>query len=300
MAKRGLVEATLEVAEGRTIRYYDTNADDGERLVVFWHHGTPNIGTPPEPLIAVSEELGIRWVSYDRPGYGGSTPVPNRGVSSVAADVAAVVDELGIEQFATMGHSGGGPHALACAALLPDRVSAVATLSGLAPLDAEGLDWFAGMYPGGATGLRAAIEGRAAKERHEASASYDPEMFTPEDHAALAGSWSWFDCVVGPAMEAGPGPLIDDDLAYVTPWGFDPTVITAPTLILHGGRDRIVPSSHGEWLAGRIPSAELWRRPEDGHISILHSGPQALAWLREHASNRTGLRDGVEIFDTTR
>jgi pimeloyl-ACP methyl ester carboxylesterase len=132
--------------------------------------------------------------------------------------------------------------------------------------------------------LRAAAGGRAAKERYEASgAEYDPEMFTPEDHAALSGAWSWLLDVVNPAVEAGPGGLIDDDLAYVSPWGFEPARVVAPVLLLHGGRDRVVPSSHGEWLARRRPSAELWLSPDDGHISVLHSGAASMEWLLEHA-----------------
>ena len=276
----------LELGDGRTLHVYDTHPDDAdERLAVFWHHGTPNIGAPPEPLFATTARLGIRWVSYDRPGYGGSTPYPDRDVASAAGYASAVADALGIDRFAVMGHSGGGPHALACGALLPERVLGVVSVSGLAPFGAEGLDWFAGMAPSGAASLRAATEGRAAKERYEASnTEFDPEMFTPADHAALSGPWgSWLDDVVGPAVEAGPGGLIDDDLAYVAPWGADPARITAPTLLLHGGRDRVVPSSHGEWLARRCPSAELWSYPDDGHISVLNHGAAALVWLKEHA-----------------
>ncbi len=108
-------------------------------------------------------------------------------------------------------------------------------------------------------------------------------MFTPADHAALAGPWSWVLDVVNPAVAAGPGGLIDDDLAYVAPWGADPAQLTAPVLLLHGGRDRVVPSSHGAWLARRCPSAELRLYPDDGHISVLNAGAAALDWLREHA-----------------
>ncbi len=128
----------------------------------------------------------------------------------------------------------------------------------------RGLDWFDGMYPGGVATLQAARAGREAKARHEETAEFDPEMFTPADHAALEGPWSWLGSVVGPAMAHGPGGLIDDDLAYVAPWGFDPAGITAPVLLLHGGQDRIVPSSHGEWLAAACPSSELWLSPDDG------------------------------------
>ena len=277
-------ELDLALDDGATLHVYDTGPAGGDdRLAVFWHHGTPNLGAPPAPLFVESDRLGIRWVSYDRPGYGGSTPCPGRSVGSAAGYVAAVADSLGIERFALMGHSGGGPHALACGALLPDRAVAVVSGAGLAPFDAEGLDWFAGMAPSGVASLSAAAEGRAAKERHEASdAEYDPE-FTPADLAALGGEWSWFGSVVGPAVAAGPGGLIDDDLAYVSPWGFDPAGVAVPVLLLHGGRDRIVPSSHGEWLAARCPSAELRLSPDDGHISILTSAPAALTWLRERA-----------------
>jgi pimeloyl-ACP methyl ester carboxylesterase len=278
-------EVDLGLGDGRTLHVYDTGADDADgRLAVFWHHGTPNIGAPPEPLFEVADRLGIRWVSYDRPGYGRSTPYQDRNVALAAADVSGVADALGIDQFAVMGHSGGGPHALACAALLPDRVLCVISVSGLAPFDAEGLDFFAGMADSGASSLRAAAQGRAAKVRHEATADEEAEPgFIPADVAALEGEWSWFISVVRPAMENGPGGLIDDDLAYVAPWGFDPARVVAPTLLVHGDRDRVVPSSHGEWLARHCHSAELWLRPEDGHISVLLSGEEAMKWLRERA-----------------
>jgi pimeloyl-ACP methyl ester carboxylesterase len=274
-----LTETDLELGDGRTLHVYDTGGDG--RLTVVWHHGTPNIGTPPEPLFPVSDRLGIRWVSYDRPGYGGSTPAPGRDVASAAAYTAAVADALGVDRFAVMGHSGGGSHALACGALLPERVHAVVSVSGMAPYGAAELDWFAGMSPVGVASLTAAVEGRAAKEAYEASAGEEDPGFIPADHAALSGSWSWFGSVVGPAVEGGPGGLIDDDLAHVAPWGFDPAQVTVPVLVLHGDRDRMVPSSHGQWLAKRIPSAELRLGPDDGHISVLDSAGAALDWLAE-------------------
>jgi pimeloyl-ACP methyl ester carboxylesterase len=280
-----VTETDLGLGDGRTLHVYDTGAGDTEgRLAVFWHHGTPNVGAPPEPLFATAARLGIRWVSYDRPGYGGSSTHPSRNVASAADYVSGVADALGIDRFAVMGHSGGGTHALACGALLGERVLGVVSVAGLAPFGAEGLDWFAGMAPSGAASLRAAAEGRAAKERYEASADEDADPgFVAADLAALNGEWSWFISVVRPAIEGGPGGLIDDDLAYVAPWGADPARITAPTLLLHGGRDRVVPPSHGEWLARRCPSAELWLYPDDGHISVLNQSAAALAWLKEHA-----------------
>jgi pimeloyl-ACP methyl ester carboxylesterase len=278
-----VTETDLDAGDGRRLHVYDTGAYDPGRLAVFWHHGTPNIGAPPRPLFAAAERLGIRWVSYDRPGYGGSTARTGRDLASAAADVAFVADALGIDRFAVMGHSGGGSHALACGALLPQRVLGVVSAAGPAPFGAEGLDWYAGMGPSSVASLSAAASGRVTKERHEASSEYDPEMFTPADHAALSGEWSWFGDVVGPAVARGPGGLIDDDLAYVAPWGFTPAQVAAPVLFLHGERDRVIPSSHGRWLASRCPLAELRLSPEDGHISVLRFGADALEWLRDHA-----------------
>ncbi len=279
-----VTEIDLDLGGGRTLHVYDAPADGADdQLAVFWHHGTPNVGAPPEPLFPAAAQLGIRWVSYDRPGYGGSTPRPGRDVASAAADAARVADALGIGRFAVMGHSGGGPHALACGALLPERVVSVVCGSGLAPFHAEGLDWYAGMAAAGAGELRAAAEGRSALEHYLASTEFDPEQFTPADHEALAGAWAWLLTVVGRALEGGSGGMVDDDLAYVSPWGFDPAQVRAPVLFLYGGQDRVVPSSHGEWLARHTRSAELWLRPNDGHISVLHAEEAAMGWLREHA-----------------
>jgi pimeloyl-ACP methyl ester carboxylesterase len=180
-----------------------------------------------------------------------------------------------------MGHSGGGGHALACGALLSDRVIGVVSISGLAPYRAEGLDWFAGMGAGGAAELRAAAAGRAALEHYLTSSEFDPELFTPADHAALKGAWSWLGKIAGRALDGGVGGMVDDDLAYVAPWGFDPGQVSPPVLIVQGGQDRIAPRSHGAWLASQIRSAELWLRPDDGHISVLGTGEAAMDWLLE-------------------
>jgi pimeloyl-ACP methyl ester carboxylesterase len=279
-----VAETDLQLDDGGTLHAYDAGAEDGNgRLAVFWHHGSLNFGAPPEPLFPAAEELGIRWVSYDRPGYGGSTPSPDRGVETAAGYASAVADALGIDRFALMGYSHGGSHALACAALLPERVLGVVSVAGTAPFGAEGLDWFEGFGLGGAAELRAAAAGRAALEKHLVESDDDPD-FTPEDEAALAGEWSWFmDVFDAQALAGGMGGFVDDDLAGVGAWGFDPAAVVAPALFLHGGRDRVVPAAHGEWLAHRVPSAELWLRPDDGHISILNRSPAALCWLREHA-----------------
>jgi pimeloyl-ACP methyl ester carboxylesterase len=282
-----MVEMDLPLPDGRTLHVYDTVADGADdRLPVFWHHGTPNLGAPPRPLFAAAQRLGLRWVSFDRPGYGGSTRHIGRDMASVAADVASAADALDIDQFAVVGYSGGGSHALACGAAHPQRVVAVVSFAGIAPFNADGLDWFAGMVPSSENSLRAAARGRAAKESHEASGvEYDPE-FTPADLAALSGDWSWLGEVAGAAMAGGNAGLIDDDLAYVGPWRCDPVDIVAPTLLLHGGRDGIIPSTHAEWLARHCKTAELRLSPDDGHISVLTAAPAALQWLANVHSGR--------------
>ena len=288
-----VTEADIRLADGRVLHAYDTRADQvagppgapGPAAVVFWLHGSPNVGSPPEPLFAAAAENGLRWVSYDRPGYGGSGPHDGRAVASAAADVAAVADALGIGRFAVLGHSGGGPHALACAALLPERVTAAASLSAPAPFDAAGLDWFAGSSPGIAAENRAAAAGRAALEAHWAGA--EPEdmsaFFTEADIAALGGRWSWLAGVAGQAIEQGNEGFLEDSLAAVRPWGFRPGDIRVPLLLMHGAQDKMVPRAHGEWLAARCPAAESRVVADAGHVTVLDSAPQALAWLGARA-----------------
>jgi pimeloyl-ACP methyl ester carboxylesterase len=271
-----MIEIDVPTSPGGCLHAYDTG---GDGFPVVWHHGTPNIGAPPRPLFAAADRLGLRWVSYDRPGYGGSTPRPGRDVASAAGDVAAVADALGLERFAVLGHSGGSPHALACAALLPDRVVAAVLAATLAPYRAAGLDWFAGMSDTGRASLGAALQGRQAKERYEATAPESDPGFAPVDWEALSTDWAWFHDVVRPALAAGPAPLVDDDLAYVAPWGFDPAGVDVPVLVLHGGLDRVAPAAHGRWIAEHVPGATWWPRPDDGHVSVLRGADDALAWL---------------------
>jgi pimeloyl-ACP methyl ester carboxylesterase len=277
-----VAEIDLALADGAVLHVYDTGEAHAE-LVVVWHHGTPNTGQPPRPLLPTP---GIRWISYDRPGYGGSTPAPDgRPLPSAATYTRAVADALAVERFAVMGHSGGGAHALACGALLPGRVTAVVSVASMAPiaLFTPKALYFTGMAASGVNALTAAAAGRAVKERYEATADeYDPE-FTPADLDALNGDWSWFGDVVRAAEPSGRAPAVDDDLAYMAPWGFDPADIQVPVLIVHGGQDRVIPGSHGEWLAHRCPRAELWLRPAEGHISVMTTAAPTLDWLRANA-----------------
>jgi pimeloyl-ACP methyl ester carboxylesterase len=285
-----VTEADVRLAGGRVLHAYDTRGDGlsgrpGPPVPVFWMHGSPNVGSPPEPLFAAAEANGLSWVSYDRPGYGGSSPHDGRSVAAAAADVAAIADALGIGRFAVLGHSGGGPHALACAALLPERVIAAVSVSAPAPFDADGLDWFAGWSPGIAAENRAATGGRAALQAHWAQAE-DEDMsafFTEADMAALGGNWSWLAGVAGQAMEQGNEGLTEDIVASVQPWGFRPGAIRVPVMIMHGAKDKMVPCAHGQWLAARCPAAESLTVPDAGHITVLDSAPQVLSWLAARA-----------------
>ena len=266
--------------DGRRLLVHDSHPDEPDRTVVVWHHGTPNVGAPPTPLREASDRLGLRWVGHDRPGYGGSDPHPGRAVADVASDVEDLADALGVGRFLVLGHSGGGPRALACAALLGDRVRATAAVSSPAPYDAEGLDFLAGMAPAGVAEHRAAARGRAALEALDGD---EPDIgFTPGDEEALGGRWAWFLEVVGAANDGSPEGGLADSLAAVRPWGFDVADVTGPLLLVHGDADRMVPPSHSRWLADRAPSAELWLRPGDGHITVMDAAEDVLAWLVEH------------------
>jgi len=272
----------IEAQDGRTLRAYDGGGADGAFTIV-WHHGSPQTGAPLAPLLAAAAARGIRLVSYARPSYGGSSPHVGRDVASAAGDVARIADALGVGRFAVMGASGGGPHALACAALLGERVTGAVSIAGLAPL-AEHVDWFAGMRDPG--GLREALDGREARARYAASAEFDPESFTATDWAALETAWASLGDDAARAGRAGPDGLVDDDIAYVAPWGFDLAAIAAPVLVVQGGEDRVVPAAHADWLVRACPRAELWLRPRDGHVSILDTCPVAMDWLVAAAGGR--------------
>lgn len=275
-----MIERDIPAGDGRTLHVYDTVADESGRLPVVWHHGTPNLGAPPQPLFTAADRLGLRWVSFDRPGYGGSTVAPGRTISSVAADVATIADALGLGRFAVMGYSGGGSYALGCAAALGDRVRAVVSLAGIAPYHADGLDWFAGMVPSGVAALGTAAAGREVRMALERSGFTYDSQFAPSDLALFGGPWGWLGKVAGPALDAGPYGQIDDDVAYTLPWGCDPSSITAPVLLLHGTEDRIIPATHAAWLAANCPTAELRACTGASHFTIVTHAEPGLEWLR--------------------
>jgi pimeloyl-ACP methyl ester carboxylesterase len=265
----------LVLTDGRTLRVHDAGGDGAMTLV--WHHGSPQSGAPLAPLLTAAARRGIRLVSYGRPSYGGSSPQPGRDVVAAGGDVAQLADALGIERFAVMGASGGGPHALACAAVLSERVTGVVCLAGLAPYTGAP-DWFDGMID--PSGLRAALGGRDARLRHAETAEFDERSFTQEDYDALSGSWASLGEDAGHAGQTWPDGLIDDDVAFVKPWGFELEDVAAPVLVVQGGKDRIIPAAHADHLVRGCRRPELWLRPHDGHISVLDAVPLAMDWLQ--------------------
>jgi pimeloyl-ACP methyl ester carboxylesterase len=273
---------TLDV-DGRALAWHEEGPADAA-LTIVWHHGTPNTGHPPAPLIQPAADRGMRWISIDRPGYGGSDSRGGRRVKDVAEDIARIADAAGADTFVTMGHSGGGPHALATAALLPGRVLGLAVLSGVAPFTALGTDWWTGMATAGTAELKAAVRGGDALRELLESSEYDPEIFTPGDHKVLNGDWSWFETVAAKGVENGVEGFVADDLAYVAPWGFDVADVAAPTLIVQGTDDRMVPVQHGRWFAENVPGAEYWERNGDGHLMVMRAGVDVLDWLRAAAN----------------
>lgn len=299
-----VAESDVEVEGGRILHVYDTGPVEGApgapataapaaaasaATALVWQTGSPQTGALLAPVLAACRARGLRLVSYARPGYGtvdgrSSTRQPGRRVADAAGDVAAVADSLGLGRFVAMGASGGGPHTLAAAALLGDRVIAAATLAGVAPFSDDvpfaGSDgWFAGMQA--PAGLRAAREGREARERFAEVDDFDPESFVAADYAALEAEWSVLGDDSQAAARAGSEGLVDDDLAFASDWGLDLRAVERPVLVVQGGLDRVIPPSHGRRLLDEC-GTELWFRPGDGHVSVLRAVPLALDWLLGH------------------
>lgn len=289
-------EHDVPASDGRPL--HAVEAGDPKGIPVFFHNGTPGAAGFHDSWIEDAERRGIRLLSYDRPGYGGSSPAPGRSVADAAADTAAVADGLGIDRFAVWGVSGGGPHALACAALLPDRVTAAGSLASVTPYPAEGLDWLEGMGEDNHVEFGAALEGREALEPlldewrtqilaadAEGLAAQFRTLLSPVDLEVLTGELAEFMLAATKrAVAEGVEGWMDDDFAFTRPWGFDVGDIARPVLLLHGATDRFVPISHGQWLAERIPDVEARLLPDDGHLTLVaRRVPEVHAWLLERA-----------------
>lgn len=283
---------TISTEDGRKIRVNEAGQPNGVPVLV--QRGTPQSGLLYHGWVEDAQARGIRLIGYERPGYGESTAQPGRAVAAAANDVAAIAKGLGLNRLLMWGVSGGGPHALACAALLPDLVAAAAVLASPAPYPAEGLDYFAGTGGTNIALSRAALESREACERiveAEASklssatietlAQALDSLLCPADAGVLTTDFADF---VLRTMREGIGGSragwVDEEIAFVKPWGFELSQIRIPILVMQGGQDLMVPCSHGKWLADHIPNAEARLLPDDGHITLhLRRIPEVHAWL---------------------
>ncbi|WP_170185697.1 alpha/beta fold hydrolase [Lapillicoccus jejuensis] len=289
---------TLEVG-GRRLAVHDTGQTDRPALVL--HAGTPSTFVTEPSLLEAADRAGVRLVTWARPGYRGSDRRPGRTVADVVDDARAVLDHLGIERCATLGHSGGGPHTLAMGALLPERVAAVACVAGVAPYDAPGLDWLAGMGESNVVEFGACLQGeeplRALLQEwlpglaHVTGAELVQEWRTllpPVDVAVMtdelgeefAAGTRW--CLAG-----GIDGWLDDDLAFARPWGVDLGAMTVPVSVWQGSEDLMVPAAHGPVLVAMIPGAEARLLDGEGHLSIAAGKvDEQLAWLRDRLVER--------------
>lgn len=274
------VRKHVHLADGRSLDCYASGPQDGE--VLLFHHGTPGSGVPFRALEQAAHRLGLRVVTTSRPGYGDSTRHPGRRVVDVVADTIAVLDAVGAERCRVAGWSGGGPHALACGAGMSACVEAVLVIAGVAPYQAEGLDFLAGMGEDnviefgkaleGAAALRSWLEAQAASLRKVTAAdivtsmgsllpAVDRGVLTEEFGEDLAANFR-------EALRIGVDGWLDDDLAFVQPWGFALADVTVPIMLWQGSADLMVPFAHGQWLAERLPGVVAHLEEGEGHLSI--------------------------------
>jgi pimeloyl-ACP methyl ester carboxylesterase len=277
--------------DGRALEVLRHGPPDAFPLV--FHCGTPNAPDEFPTLFDAVTAKGWQLVAHARPGYAGSARHEGRSVADVAGDVAAILDRLDLDRFAVLGWSGGGPHALACAALLPDRCTAAASLAGVAPFDAKGLDFLAGMGPenveefGAAARdpgeLRAFLERFADGLKHITAEEIAAELgglIDEVDRAALTGDLAESEArMVRRALSTGTDGWFDDDLAFVKPWGFDLDAIRVPVSIWQGAHDKMVPFAHGRWLAAHVPGARVHLYDDEGHLSLVSQLPRILDGL---------------------
>ena len=275
---------TVPTPDGRELEVRDAGPPDGSPLV--FHHGTPQAAVPLPVLEVPARERGLRVITVSRPGYGGSTPRPDAGtratVADDATDTAAVLDHLGVAAFVTVGWSGGGPRALACAALLPDRCRAAACCVGIAPPAEFDGDVRDGMAQDNVEEYGAAFAGPAELELflHGQTELFSVTgaqlveamggLLPPVDQAALTGERA--EQLAAAFRAAGRQGIVgwrDDDLTHVRPWGFDLGAIRVPVAVWQGTEDRMVPFAHARWLVEHVGGARAHLVEGEGHLSLM-------------------------------
>jgi pimeloyl-ACP methyl ester carboxylesterase len=285
-------ERTIFTEDGRKIRVNEAGCPDGIPVLVL--RGSPHSRLLYNGWVEDAYSRGIRLVCYERPGYGGSTAHRGRTVASAAKDVSTIAMELGLDRLLIWGVSGGGPHALACAALLPELVTAAAVIAAPAPYPAQELNYFAAMGETNILETLAALESREACERVIEAEMTELLRATPEvlmqtwhsllspiDAAVLTTDFADFALrSIREGMSEKRDGLVDDDMALVASWGFELKDIRIPVLLMHGQQDRMVPVSHGKWLASKIPNVDARFLPDEGHLTLsVRRIPQVHAWL---------------------
>ena len=278
-------EVSVRATDGRVLEVLTAGPPDGMPLV--FNTGSPG-GAALFPLLTEAAAAhGLRVVHYSRPGFGRSTAQPGRSIADAAGDVAAILDSLGADRFVTVGWSGGGPHALASAALLSGRCAAVASVSGIGPYAAADLDWFAGMDEGNReeyslaaaadiAGVAQRIEAEAPKYATMQAQPLDAEALALPAAADIAAFREFLASTFRHAFVEGIAGWRDDDLAFMRPWGFDLAQIRCPVTIWHGEADVAVPVAHGRWLASHIAGAHAHFEPGLGHGALMRTHFRAI------------------------
>jgi pimeloyl-ACP methyl ester carboxylesterase len=288
-------ERDVRLADGRILRILEDGDPHGRPI--FFLHGTPGSRLLYAKHVQDARRRGIRLIGHDRPGYGGSTAKPGRRLVDEAADVGAIADELGLDRFAIYGHSGGGAPTLACAARLPSRVVAAASLAGFAPFTAQGLDWLEGMGEASIAETKLMMSDQPAWETKTAAelpaavnapgnqlVEYWSTLFSDVDRAAIKGELGdYLLKQFREGLKPGVEGYLEDSLTQTNPWGFDPSAIRVPLQLWHGKQDKFAPFSHGRWLAAHLPGADAHLEPDEGHVTLfVRKIPLVHEWLVAH------------------
>jgi pimeloyl-ACP methyl ester carboxylesterase len=291
-------QTMVTTSDGRQLGVAEYGPEDGAPIISI--HGTPGsrFGGPPPDQPDLYQRLGARVIGFDRPGYGLSSRRPGRVVADAADDVRAIADALGLDEFAVTGGSGGGPHCLAVATLLPDRVTRAACVVGVAPLGASGLtheQWLDGMTQGNVDEFTWALGGEGVlRPNLQAQAAEDLARVATDPTNPLGDSYQVSDGdreimarpeyalrmqrLMQEAYRTGVDGWLDDDLVFVHPWGFDVAALQLPVTVWYGTDDTLVPPAHGRWLAEHVPGAVVVAM-DGGHLELVNRVEELLLWL---------------------
>lgn len=291
----------VTAADGRSLRVAHWGDLGGTPILSL--HGTPGSRLSRHPNEEAVREAGLHLVTYDRPGYGASDRAAGRQVVDCVDDVEAIMDALGVARIAVTGRSGGGPHALAVAARLPDRVAVAECVVGAAPFHSDGLDWTAGMDPENIVEFGWARQGeQVLHDQLVRLAAADLERMTADPAQVFSDDWQLADSdrqILGrddvqrvlveatqEALRPGVWGWVDDDLAFINPWGFELSEIRVPVTIRYGSQDVMVPAAHGAWLAENVPDAVVVVDAGEGHLPSPEAVLERMVVLAAEASDQ--------------